>query len=85
MHTIASHDAPAATRPLRVGDDVLHPQPEQLTEANGDVLWQASYQVWGNSVQEVREAHFDHHLDNSVRHGGNTPAIWAKASGKNSI
>lgn len=35
-----------------------------------------------SSDREVREAHFDHHLDNSVRHGGNTPAIWAKASGK---
>ena len=36
-----------------------------------------------SSDREIREAHFDHHLDNSVRHGGNTPAIWAKASGKN--
>lgn len=34
-----------------------------------------------SSDREVREAHFDHHLPNSVRHGGNTPAIWAKASG----
>jgi ABC-type nitrate/sulfonate/bicarbonate transport system substrate-binding protein len=25
----------------------------------------------------VREANFDHHLPNSVRHGGNIPAIWA--------
>lgn len=31
--------------------------------------------------REIREAHFDHHLQNSVRHGGNTPAIWARASG----
>jgi len=33
MHTIPATDALAATRPLRVGDDVLHEQPEQLTEA----------------------------------------------------
>ena len=33
MHTIPANDTLAATRPLRVGDDVLHPQPEQLTEA----------------------------------------------------
>jgi len=35
-----------------------------------------------SSDREVREAHFDHHLHNSVRHGGNIPAIWARASGK---
>lgn len=33
MHTIPTTDALSANRPLRVGDDVLHPQPEQLTEA----------------------------------------------------
>ncbi|WP_085616914.1 MULTISPECIES: ABC transporter substrate-binding protein [unclassified Pseudomonas] len=35
-----------------------------------------------SSDREVREAHFDHHLRNSVRHGGNIPAIWARASGR---
>ncbi|MGH8445226.1 MAG: ABC transporter substrate-binding protein [Solimonas sp.] len=30
----------------------------------------------------VRESHFDHTLSNSVRHGGNIPAIWAKAAGR---
>ncbi|MBM7060537.1 ABC transporter substrate-binding protein [Pseudomonas sp. UL073] len=35
-----------------------------------------------SSDREVREAHFDHHLHNSVRHGGNIPAVWAKASGR---
>ncbi|WP_219061959.1 ABC transporter substrate-binding protein [Pseudomonas sp. UMAB-08] len=35
-----------------------------------------------SSDREVREAHFDHHLHNSVRHGGNIPSIWARASGK---
>lgn len=29
----------------------------------------------------VRESHFDHTLQNSVRHGGNIPALWARAAG----
>ena len=49
-----------------------------------------AFQPWGTRIQalressdrEVREAHFDHHLHNSVRHGGNIPAIWARASGR---
>lgn len=32
--------------------------------------------------QAVRESHFDHSLRNSVRHGGNIPAIWARAQGR---
>jgi ABC-type nitrate/sulfonate/bicarbonate transport system substrate-binding protein len=32
--------------------------------------------------RSVRESHFDHTLENSVRHGGNIPAIWARASGR---
>jgi 2'-hydroxybiphenyl-2-sulfinate desulfinase len=32
--------------------------------------------------QAVRESHFDHSLQNSVRHGGNIPAIWARAQGR---
>ncbi|BAN48740.1 ABC transporter substrate-binding protein [Metapseudomonas resinovorans] len=32
--------------------------------------------------QAVRESHFDHSLANSVRHGGNIPAIWARAAGR---
>jgi ABC-type nitrate/sulfonate/bicarbonate transport system substrate-binding protein len=31
---------------------------------------------------EVRESHFDHRLDNSFRQGGNIPAIWARAAGR---
>ncbi len=31
--------------------------------------------------QAVRESHFDHSLRNSVRHGGNIPAIGAKSHG----
>jgi ABC-type nitrate/sulfonate/bicarbonate transport system substrate-binding protein len=32
--------------------------------------------------QSVRESHFDHTLTNSVRHGGNIPAIWARSKGR---
>ncbi|MBV7535185.1 ABC transporter substrate-binding protein [Duganella sp. sic0402] len=35
-----------------------------------------------SSDQAVRESHFDHTLQNSVRHGGNIPALWAKADGR---
>lgn len=31
----------------------------------------------------VRESHFDHTQRNSVRHGGNIPALWARAAGAN--
>jgi ABC-type nitrate/sulfonate/bicarbonate transport system substrate-binding protein len=30
----------------------------------------------------LRESHFDHRLDNSFRQGGNIPAIWARANGR---
>lgn len=29
----------------------------------------------------LRESHYDHHLVNSFRQGGNVPALWAKAKG----
>jgi ABC-type nitrate/sulfonate/bicarbonate transport system substrate-binding protein len=32
--------------------------------------------------RSVRESHFDHTLQNSVRHGGNIPAIWARSVGR---
>ncbi|TBU93998.1 ABC transporter substrate-binding protein [Phytopseudomonas dryadis] len=35
-----------------------------------------------SAEQAVRESHFDHSLQNSVRHGGSIPAIWARASGR---
>jgi ABC-type nitrate/sulfonate/bicarbonate transport system substrate-binding protein len=35
-----------------------------------------------SSNQAVRESHFDHSLENSVRHGGNIPAIWARSQGR---
>jgi ABC-type nitrate/sulfonate/bicarbonate transport system substrate-binding protein len=31
--------------------------------------------------RKIRESHFDHTLADSFRHGGNTPPIWARATG----
>ncbi|MDR2164166.1 MAG: ABC transporter substrate-binding protein [Zoogloeaceae bacterium] len=35
-----------------------------------------------SSDRAVRESHFDHTLENSVRHGGSIPAIWARSAGR---
>ncbi|SDB91329.1 ABC transporter substrate-binding protein [Paraburkholderia lycopersici] len=35
-----------------------------------------------SNERAVRESHFDHTLQNSVRHGGNIPAIWARSAGR---
>jgi ABC-type nitrate/sulfonate/bicarbonate transport system substrate-binding protein len=35
-----------------------------------------------SNEKAVRESHFDHTLKNSVRHGGNIPAIWARSAGR---
>lgn len=38
-----------------------------------------------SSEQAVRESHFDHSLQNSVRHGGNIPAIWARSENQSAV
>ncbi len=35
-----------------------------------------------SSDYRVRGSYFDHHLSNSVRHGSNFPAIWARSQGR---
>ncbi|GAA5005089.1 ABC transporter substrate-binding protein [Acinetobacter puyangensis] len=35
-----------------------------------------------SNSKEVRNSHFNHSLENSVRHGGSIPAIWAYSSGQ---
>lgn len=47
----------------------------------------ANHQIAVKSLREsndksVRDSHFDHTLQNSVRHGGSIPAIWAFSSGR---
>jgi ABC-type nitrate/sulfonate/bicarbonate transport system substrate-binding protein len=34
------------------------------------------------SDPKLLESHFDHNLDNSIRQGGNIPAIWARSKGR---
>ncbi|MFN3359057.1 MAG: RHS repeat-associated core domain-containing protein [Pseudomonas sp.] len=36
----------------------LNGLPEQLTEADGHNVWRATYQVWGNTLEEVREPYY---------------------------
>ncbi len=43
---------------IRYYHNDLNGLPEQLTEADGHTVWQATYQVWGNTVQEVREPYY---------------------------
>jgi ABC-type nitrate/sulfonate/bicarbonate transport system substrate-binding protein len=38
--------------------------------------------VQDSTKWEDRASHFDHRLDNSFRQGGNLPAIWTKAAGR---
>lgn len=35
-----------------------------------------------SSEYQVRQSYFDHHLRNSVRHGSNLPALWARSQGQ---
>ena len=36
-----------------------------------------------SNSKDIRNSHFNHNLQNSVRHGGSIPAIWAYSSQKN--
>lgn len=36
----------------------LNGLPEQLTESDGNIVWKAIYQVWGNTVSEEREPYY---------------------------
>jgi RHS repeat-associated protein len=46
---------------IRYYHNDLNGLPEHLTEPDGQIIWQARYQVWGNTVEETREAHFVEH------------------------
>lgn len=48
--------------------------------ANNDV---AVKSLRESNDKAVRDSHFNHSLENSVRHGGSIPAIWAYSSGRN--
>ncbi|POA51998.1 MULTISPECIES: RHS repeat-associated core domain-containing protein [unclassified Pseudomonas] len=55
---LARVDGIGAQQKVRYYHNDLNGLPEQLTEADGHVLWQARYRVWGNCLEEQREAHF---------------------------
>ncbi|WP_327439129.1 RHS repeat-associated core domain-containing protein [Pseudomonas donghuensis] len=55
---LARVDGTGPQQQVRYYHNDLNGLPEQLTEDTGEALWQARYQVWGNTLQEVREAHF---------------------------
>lgn len=42
----------------------------------------AVYALEESEDLQLRESYFDHHLANSVRQGGNVPAIWARSRGR---
>jgi len=43
---------------IRYYHNDLNGLPEQLTETDGHTVWRAKYQVWGNTVEEVREPYY---------------------------
>jgi RHS repeat-associated protein len=55
---LARVDGRGAHQKIRYYHNALNGLPEQLTEPDGQIVWQARYQVWGNTVEETREAYF---------------------------
>ncbi len=55
---LARVDGIGGLQKIRYYHNDLNGLPEQLTEADGHTLWQATYRVWGNTVEEVREPYF---------------------------
>ncbi|SDQ79443.1 RHS repeat-associated core domain-containing protein [Pseudomonas grimontii] len=55
---LARVDGSKEQQKVRYYHNDLNGLPEQLTEPDGHSVWQARYQVWGNTVLENREAYF---------------------------
>ncbi|UVH52372.1 DUF6531 domain-containing protein [Pseudomonas sp. CBSPBW29] len=55
---LARVDGTGEYQQVRYYHNDLNGLPEQLTEADGQTVWQARYQVWGNTVEEVREPYY---------------------------
>ncbi|MGN8274944.1 RHS repeat-associated core domain-containing protein, partial [Pseudomonas sp. SMN5] len=55
---LARVDGYGAHQKVRYYHNDLNGLPEQLTEADGHSVWQARFEVWGNTLQETREAYF---------------------------
>ncbi|KJH79204.1 type IV secretion protein Rhs, partial [Pseudomonas fluorescens] len=55
---LARVDGSGPLQKIRYYHNDLNGLPEQLTEADGHNVWQATYRVWGNTLEEVREAYY---------------------------
>ncbi|MBV4464544.1 RHS domain-containing protein [Pseudomonas sp. SWRI79] len=55
---LARVDGTGPLQKIRYYHNDLNGLPEQLTEADGHNVWQASYRVWGNTLEEVREPYY---------------------------
>ncbi|MHA4970424.1 RHS repeat-associated core domain-containing protein [Pseudomonas extremorientalis] len=55
---LARVDGLGPLQKIRYYHNDLNGLPEQLTEADGHNVWQATYRVWGNTLEEVREPYY---------------------------
>lgn len=55
---LARVDGRGEHQKVRYYHNDLNGLPEQLTEPDGHFVWQARYQVWGNTTEETREPYF---------------------------
>ncbi|MGY2142755.1 RHS repeat-associated core domain-containing protein [Pseudomonas azotoformans] len=55
---LARVDGMGPLQKIRYYHNDLNGLPEQLTEADGHSVWQATYRVWGNTLEEVREPYY---------------------------
>ncbi|ALI01326.1 hypothetical protein AO353_09695 [Pseudomonas fluorescens] len=55
---LARVDGTGPLQKIRYYHNDLNGLPEQLTEADGHNVWKASYRVWGNTLEEVREPYY---------------------------
>ncbi|CAD0265630.1 type IV secretion protein Rhs [Pseudomonas veronii] len=55
---LARVDSKGEYQRVRYYHNDLNGLPEQLTEADGHDIWRATYRVWGNTREEVREPYF---------------------------
>ena len=55
---LARVDGLGPLQKIRYYHNDLNGLPEQLTETDGHSVWQATYRVWGNTLEEVREPYY---------------------------
>ncbi|MFJ5300122.1 RHS repeat-associated core domain-containing protein [Pseudomonas sp. NPDC088368] len=58
---VARVDGRGEHQKIRHYHNDLNGLPEHLTEPDGHLVWQARYQVWGNTTEETREPYFLEH------------------------